>query len=369
MPSKSDIITAIKNSNVSLKVSELKDATVKLNSNGLPYCFTGGFTMVFQLTKSTKKWAFRVWHIGFSQQKDRFQKISQYLEKQKLPYFADFIYDEKGLLVNGEFVDTIRMEWLEGDLLKKFIEKNLRNGQKIQNLAGNFLKMCEELYNHQISHGDLQHGNILIDNNGNIKLIDYDSVCVPDIEGKEELVTGLKGYQHPSRLNTATKCSLKADYFSELIICLSLCAFAEKPDLWDNFYVKDTEVLLFSEEDLADRMNSKIYKELDKINSDNINSLLNILDSYLDTPNYLNLKPFCSCLTPEEKESIVTIEIPPELFHPLLTPDEKELVVTVKISPEPIVPPPFVSKFCNKCGRRYNTSTSKFCDRCGKLRY
>jgi|GEM_PF-2048861 len=300
MPNKNDILIAIKNLDIFLKIPELKGAIVRSNANGQPYFFTGGFTMVFQLTKNLKKWAFRVWYIGFNQQKERFHIISNYLKSQNLSYFADFIYDEKGLLVNGELVDTIRMEWLDGDLLKDYIEKNLNNKKKLQDLADRFMLMCEYLHKHNISHGDLQHGNILVDNNDNIKLIDYDSVCVPAIEGKEELITGLRGYQHPSRFKSANKASLKADYFSELIIYLSLCGLAENPLLWYKFKLKSTEVLLFSEEDFTNLQKSEIYKDLSNLTSKIIKVLLNICTDYLNKPSYLDLKPFQSYLDPAE---------------------------------------------------------------------
>jgi hypothetical protein len=124
MANKQDIITAIKNLDIFLKVPELKGSTVKLNKNGSPFVYTGGFNMVFQLTKGIKKWAFRVWHVPMGETKKRYQAISKYLIEKNLPYFADFIFDEKGILVNGDLIDTIRMEWLDGDLFKKYIETN-----------------------------------------------------------------------------------------------------------------------------------------------------------------------------------------------------------------------------------------------------
>lgn len=297
MPNKNDIIVAVKNSDKFLKISELQGATIKLKSDGSPYFFTGGFTMVFQLEKQSKKWAFRIWHTPIQNEKERFQKISQYLFKQKLSYFADFIYDEKGLLINGEWVDTIRMEWLDGLLLKDYIEQNLQNKPKILQLAEDFLTMCKELHEKKISHGDLQHGNIIIDKNENIRLIDYDSICVPDIEGQEEYVTGLKGYQHPSRINSTNYASLKADYFSELVIYLSIITIAEKPILWDDFQVQDSEELLFNENDLGSFKQSKIYNELRYISSSEIDDLLDIMLGYLEKPSYLDLEPFYSYLT------------------------------------------------------------------------
>lgn len=290
MPRKQDIITAIKNLDLFLKIPELKGAKPKLNPNGSPFVFAGGFNLVFQLLHNSKKWAFRIWHVPMGENKERYQAISQYLGSKNLTYFADFIYDEKGILINGELLDTIRMEWLEGDLMKDYVEKNLNNKPILENLANEFLEMTKVLRLNQISHGDLQEGNILIDTSGKIKLVDYDSVCIPEIEGQLDLVTGLKGYQHPSRFKGG-KASLKADFFSELVIYLSILAIAENPDLWNKYQVKDTQYLLFSENDFDDFHNSKIYNDL-KGSSLLINSLLDILTIYLKESNYLNLNPF-----------------------------------------------------------------------------
>lgn len=296
MASKQDIITAIKNLDVFLKVPALSGAKAKINSNGSPFAYTGGFNMVFYLTQNTKNWAFRVWHVSMGENKKRYKAISDYLQNSNLPYFAEFFYDEKGILVNGVLLDTIRMEWLEGELLKDYIEKNLQAKDQLLKLAESFLTMTQELKKNNISHGDLQEGNILIDKNGIIKLVDYDSVCIPAIEGQKELVTGLKGYQHPSRFKNA-EASIKADYFSDLIIYLSILALSEKPELWDKYQVKDTQYMLFTEVDFENLTSSAIYKDL-KDTTPIIDALLKILYDYLQCKNYLDLKPFVDYLVP-----------------------------------------------------------------------
>lgn len=288
--SKQDIITAIKNSETFLRVPELQGARPRLNKNSSPFVFVGGFNMVFQLEHQNKNWAFRVWHVPMGEHTNRYRKISKYLSEKRLPYFADFIYDEKGILVNGNLLDTIRMEWLEGKLLKEYLKENLGNKNKLTKLANDFLEMCKTLRENKISHGDLQEGNILIDRDGNIKLVDYDSICIPEIEGQKELVTGLKGYQHPSRFK-AGKASLKADYFSELVIYLSILALSENSNLWNKYQVKDTQYLLFTETDFEDFAISEIYNDLQKL-SNSIKSLTRILNSYLSENNYLNLTSF-----------------------------------------------------------------------------
>ena len=293
MTRKEDIINAVKNLDVFLKVDALRGAVAFCNSNGSLFFYAGGFNLVFQLTVGKKIWAFRVWFVPFGEHKERFQSIEKYFNKKKLPYFSDFVYDKNGILVNGKLVDTIRMEWVEGTRLKGFIEQNLNDKTTLKSLALSFLKMCENLRDNQISHGDLQDGNILIDSSGQLRLVDYDSVCIPSIEGQNELVSGLKGYQHPSRTdeNNKNKCSLLADYFSELIIYLSIIGIAEKPDLWYEYKVRDTQVLLFSEQDFSDLQRSKIYKSLKNISSE-IDQLLIILESYLKQDSYLKLRQF-----------------------------------------------------------------------------
>jgi serine/threonine protein kinase len=291
-----DIYIAINNLNSTLKIDELKGAKVKLGKSGKPFVFVGGFNMVFQLIQKSKKWAFRICYVSMGENEERYLKISKYLTSKKLPYFAEFIYDEKGIIVNGELVDTIRMEWLDGMLFKEFIEKNLSNSTVLVSLADNFLTMCQDLRDNQISHGDLQEGNILVTEKGDIKLVDYDSICIPEIEGQKELVTGLKGYQHPSRFKGG-KATLKADYFSELIIYLSILAIAEKAELWNKYQVKDTQYLLFSETDFEDLENSAIYKDLIGL-SLKIDKLLTILIEYIKTKLYTDLKPFPVYLEP-----------------------------------------------------------------------
>lgn len=300
MPNKSDIINSVNNIDAFLKIEELKGATVKKNLNGQPFFFTGGFNMVFQLEKQSTRWAFRVWHVNIDNLKERFYKISKFLTKNNLPYFAEFIYDEKGLLVNGELVDTIRMEWLEGLLLKEYIDKNKNDKKKLLKLAESFLTMCKELHKNQISHGDLQHGNIIIENDDKIKLIDYDSICIPDIEGQEEFVNGLKGYQHPSRFNSKNSTSLKVDYFSELIIYLSILAIAENPKLIYKYQVLDSENLLFDSDVFTNLQKSKIYTDLKQLDGQ-IPRLLMVLEYFLSRKSIDHLEPFYKLLNGEKR--------------------------------------------------------------------
>ena len=69
-------------------------------------------------------------------------------------------------------------------------------------------------------------------------LVDYDSFYCSDLKGEQDIVKGLVDYQHPSRQENKY-VSEKLDYFSELIIYLSILAIAESPSLVDKYQVED----------------------------------------------------------------------------------------------------------------------------------
>lgn len=288
-PTKSEIITAVINPNF-IKDKYLQSAAVQIGHSGRPVLYTGGYSMVFQLLNRGEKLAFRVWHIEILEIKDRYKKISAYLNKINLHYFSEFTYVENGLLVNGQLLDISRMKWVEGNLLKEFIGSNLHRKPILEKLAENFLFMINDLHKNKVSHGDLQHGNILITDKIEIKLVDYDSICVPEIEGQNEVVTGLKGYQHPTRF-TKGKSSSKADYFSELVIYLSILAISENPTLWAKYDVANTETLIFTPEDFLDWDNSNIKFDLNLM-SNKIKTLTKVMEEFISQVDYLNIKPF-----------------------------------------------------------------------------
>ena len=160
--------------------------------------------------------------------------------------------------------------------------------------------MITTLHKYHISHGDLQHGNILVDDNDNLFLIDYDSVYVPELQGEADIIKGLKGYQHPKRGDNLL-ANEKVDYFSELIIYLSILAIAEKSSLVEKYQVEDSEQLLFSFEDFKDLENSQVYVDLMQLGG-LFPILLKILSDYLNEDDICNLEPFTTLVDKYAKE-------------------------------------------------------------------
>ncbi len=271
-PSRSEYTEAVRDyPHVSLQDLKLKGGKPKRGKDSFLISYAGGFSIVFPINVGSKTFALRCWTQGVNNAQVRYQKISDYLAQESLPWFIDFKYEPEGIMVMGKKYPITRMEWVDGETLRDFIGKNLQTPNIFRIVAGEFQKMVATLHDHQISHGDLQDGNILIKQNGTnveIKLIDYDGLFVPTLQGQPEQIVGLPEYQHPIRITGGGQVNEKVDYFSELVIYLSFLSLAEKPELWNRFKDKTEKGLLFSKKDFENPAQSDIFQELANLSPD-----------------------------------------------------------------------------------------------------
>lgn len=300
-----DIIDIIQTP-ILIKDDFIKMGEVLLDDYQSPIHYTGGFAVVFPFRVNGEKWAFRCWYNNIGYIGDRLNILSKELRKVALPYFCDFQYEEKGIVLDGSVMPTTRMLWIDGLNIKDYICQHYGNSQKLLELALNFKTMCQNLHRLHIAHGDLQHGNILVDSKDLIYLIDYDSIYLPALKGAKDIIIGLSSYQHPSRSRKENVFAHeKLDYFSELIIYLSILAIAKLPSLVDDYNIEKSENLLFTKEDFANLKLSSIYNTLIKLD-DEINILLKILVEYLSKDSITDLKPFEDFLV-KKNESLYCI--------------------------------------------------------------
>jgi serine/threonine protein kinase len=299
-PSRTDIVTAMSNPHVSFKSEELLGGSIiRKGSRAIQY--SGGYSTVFPFnTKDDEKIAVRLWIADIGDAKKRSLEISNYLEFLNSNYFARFRYLDEAILINGILHPVVVMKWVNGKTLKDYIQDNIRDSGKIRNLASKFKSMVEYFHEENISHGDLQHGNILVKDDGEIVVIDYDSMYIEPLEGMPDVIKGLMGYQHPQRKNNL-KLNKSLDYFSELIIYLSLLVYSNDPLLWTKYY--GTEDLLFSKEDLNEPNSSELIANLILSEDEMISLLANKLKEELSKDDILDLCPLEELLINKLEES------------------------------------------------------------------
>ena len=313
MPTLPSIRTSIENNQSLVIDSFARQGIFRRDKRGRLVAYTGGFSVVYPFEYNNEVWAFRCWHADLGNLRGHFLTLSAALSKLNLPYFCSFTYIDEGIVVEGKKYPTTRMKWIDGKNLKEYICIHKNDKNKLKNLANNFVKMITTLHKYHISHGDLQHGNIMVDDNDNLFLIDYDSVYVPELQGEADIIKGLKGYQHPKRGDNLL-ANEKVDYFSELIIYLSILAIAEKSSLVEKYQVEDSEQLLFSFENFKDLENSQVYVDLMQLGG-LFPILLKILSDYLNEDDICNLEPFTTLVDKYTKEpKIKSFRAPSDCF-------------------------------------------------------
>lgn len=258
-PSNTDYQEAIQTPAVCFSNSELKNGTIETNRLGLPRPFSGNFACVYKVNCSGRTYAVRCFLREFADQRERYQKISEYLQLAKMPCMVGFDFIPQGIRVRGQWYPILKMEWLQGDLLHNHIKQNLNRSTTFAALANNWLELCKSLKNAHIAHGDFQHGNIIIVNN-QFKLIDYDGMFVPSLANRNSHEIGHPNYQHPRR--NANHFGLFLDNFSAWVIYISLVALSIDPNLWHSTGAGD-ECLLFRQEDFQNPDTSRAFTILE----------------------------------------------------------------------------------------------------------
>lgn len=271
----------------------LIDCTLVLNNKGKPWTISGGQCRVYKVkTNNGEIKALRFWNNTMGEAEKRCSAISAYLSLYPSSFFLSFEFINQGFRYNSESYPVILMDWCPAIGLKSYVKKNLQNKEILQRLQNEIVRMVKFLHNCNISHGDLHHDNIRVSPDGSLVLIDYDSLYVPSLRGYSDDCMGYTGYQHPLARSKNQKLSPKTDYFSELILYLSIEVLIEMPDMWDKLSIDNSDQsFVFTANDFGNLTALEIYRVL-KGKSQRLSILLDILSYYLAKDQVDELVPF-----------------------------------------------------------------------------
>ena len=334
------------------------------------YRSSGSFCVAYKMNSKHggASRCYRVWMDTDPKAKGRCDVIGRGLKRSSLKYFSEFRVAESALRAIHQtkqyILPGVVMEWTEGDELSTFLTEKWRGlyqSQKVEFIRA-FYRMCMEMRDARVSHGDLSCKNIIVTPSREIRLVDYDSVWVSEMGDRYPQTTaGIPSFQHPLRFTTANlKSGPDDDNFSQLVIALSL---------WTAYY--NTSVVdLYADEEL-------LFKTTDfggSTPSERKNSLMRS-DGWkramaVQTPHMKKLMDALLCVGQSSLSGI------PSLMS-LTTRDQimaSDFVNAVsygivKIEP-PVSPKPKVYKanFCVQCGAKFNLETYNYCTVCGAKR-
>jgi len=345
-PQLTDYGDVIQSPRQSFKDPELKVSHPKLGPTGLPFLISGNFAVVCEMRNSKQRLAVRCFSRPVTDQQRRYNLISQRLTDLKVESLVGFEFLPQGILVGGKWYPIVKMEWADGEPLNNFVERNLQKPVVLQELARKWRRLIGQLRGLYIAHGDLQHGNVLVDSGGNVKFVDYDGMFVPQLRGEKSPELGHDNFRHPKR--TPDYFDETLDNFPALVVYVSLLALAAEPGLLNQFH--SGENLILSASDYKSPTRSAVMQRLKKNPDPQVKYLTECLERYchgsikqvLDLEKILEGAPatkiYNASYTPSHqtskpaKPSPQIYSIPPKSAVP-------KAAKQAPVQPKPITPP------------------------------
>jgi hypothetical protein len=237
---------AIQNPHLNLADSELKRGEPVLDPLGLPRAVSGNFASVFTMVCGSRRYAVKCFFSPHADQLKRYQAIHEYLHSVERPWEVEFEFQPKGIRIAGTWHPIVKMEWIEATRLDRYVQAQLGTREAVSELATRFAGLVSDLRDCGIAHGDLQHGNILVTPDGQLRLVDYDGMYVPALRGMGSHELGHPNYQHPARSHL--DFDVYVDNFSSWVIYVSLIALSIDPSIWARVNAGE-EQLVFNRQD------------------------------------------------------------------------------------------------------------------------
>ncbi|MDQ2855031.1 MAG: hypothetical protein M3R68_01785 [Acidobacteriota bacterium] len=260
-PSARHFTEAIQCPTVCFNHPSLRQTLPAVDRLGMPLVTSGQFAYVYKVKSNGAGGAFAVRCFrGYLGDRDqRYRAIELHVKNHPVPYLSDFTYAPRGILVEGNRFPILFMNWIEGPTLDLYLDEMIGRREVLLHLAEGWLKLIASLRRAGIAHGDLQHGNIILER-GSLRLVDHDGIFAPAMSGWPSSELGHQHYQHPRRDAHCFDATL--DNFSALVIYLSLLALAEQPGLWAEYH---DENLLFTKTDFIDPASSSLFAKIKEL--------------------------------------------------------------------------------------------------------
>ena len=161
----------------------LKAFSIERDRFGQPRPWDGGVCRRLQRCSTQRRgrpMALRVFSSASPERRDRYDAVSAYLRGRRVRCLVDFEYRDESVRAAGhtQWFPLILMDWIQGDTLYQWAAARCRagDGQALAGAASRWVELVAELEAAEIAHGDLQHANVMVAADGQLKLVDYDGM-------------------------------------------------------------------------------------------------------------------------------------------------------------------------------------------------
>lgn len=261
-PDADDYVRAVQDPR-SFVIDELRDSSFPVHPLlGVPMPASGSSAVVFKAVVGGEEQALRFFTRSEVSTRDRYRALNEHFESQGIAsHMATSTWLDDAIKVNGQTWPAVRMQWVNGRTLDQYIDGLVDEGDAAA-LAGLVLAwrgMVRSLQSAGFAHGDLQHGNVMVDDSGLLRLVDFDCSWLDAFDSNSApSESGHRNYQR-----TDTTWGRWMDTFPGLVVHTSLLALVKKPSLWVEMH--NGENLIFESDDFVPPHEGRVWREIDAL--------------------------------------------------------------------------------------------------------
>lgn len=242
------------------------DFAPQLDTRRNPLFLAGNFAGVFKVARPDgTPIALKCFIRDIPDLERRYLAVARFVKAAGSPYFIELdyhpaeVYVSSAIAGSGEF-PVVTMPWVAGRTISSLVQVLCErdNRRALAGLTRAWARLCLDLLGRGVAHGDLKHDNVLITAEGRLKLIDYDSMFLPELRGLPSPLLGGVNFQSPAR--TARHYDAAIDHFSMLVMLLSLRALTFDPSLMAEYH--NGENLILTQQDFITPAASPLLQRL-----------------------------------------------------------------------------------------------------------
>jgi hypothetical protein len=269
-PSPEDYLKAVQRPE-SFTTDELRQAELVVHPVfRIPMPASGTSAVVFKAVIGGETQALRFFTREDRWSADRYDALHTHFtgnDLEDLVAMPQWVHD--GIEVNGRTWPVVRMQWVEGHTLNKHVDELVAHEDTgaLGTLAERWLELVMSLQRTEFAHGDLQHGNVMVDERGTMRLVDFDCSWIARFAGwPAPGESGHRNYQPDTR-----PWGRWMDTFSALLIYTALRALAKNPMPWHS--LNTGENMLFRREDFQPPYDTATWTHLAGIGDRQVDDL------------------------------------------------------------------------------------------------
>ncbi len=308
-PNSQDYIAAVQHPTRAFRLPELQRSVFDVHPTfRIPFPASGNAAVVFKAAVDGAPTALRFFIREDVSTRERYTALDRHVDGTGLgDCVAHATWVDDAIVVKGRPWPMVRMDWVQGRTLDAHVGRLAEQGDvdALADLANRWRGLLGRLQKAEFAHGDLQHGNVLVDDAGRLRLVDLDGSWVEAFGGSAPSAeTG-----HPNYQRTGREWGRWMDTFPGLVIYTALLVLSRRPEAFGERHTGEN--ILFSGADFDPPFTTPTWNLLDGVPDPQVRSAADLVRAAC-TPGRLPDGPLDALL---DGGPSVTVTGPPAPRH------------------------------------------------------